>query len=83
MNRNAGMKTSTAPLSIARCPPCSLRPFLQDRRGAVAPMFALAVIPVVGFVGMAVDYSRANSIRTGMQAALDATALAMSKSRLP
>ena len=56
-----------------------LRGFLQDRRGGVAPMFALAIIPVIGLIGAAVDYSRANSIRTGMQAALDATALAMAK----
>ena len=42
-------------------------------------MFALAVIPVVGFIGAAVDYSRANSVKAGMQSALDATALAMAK----
>jgi Flp pilus assembly protein TadG len=53
--------------------------FLQDRRGGVAPMFALAVIPIVGLVGAAVDYSRANSIKVGLQSALDATALAMAK----
>ena len=41
----------------------SLSRFLQDRRGGVAPMFALAIIPVFGFVGAAVDYSRANSIK--------------------
>jgi Flp pilus assembly protein TadG len=53
--------------------------FLKDRRGGVAPMFALAIIPVVGLVGAAVDYSRANSIKASMQAAIDATALAMAK----
>ena len=53
--------------------------FLKDRRGGVAPMFALAIIPVVGFVGAAIDYSRANSVRAGMQSALDATSLAMAK----
>jgi Flp pilus assembly protein TadG len=53
--------------------------FLNDRRGGVAPMFALAVIPVVGLVGASVDYSRANAAKAGMQSALDATALAMSK----
>ena len=42
-------------------------------------MFALAIIPVVGLVGASVDYSRANSVKAGMQAALDATALAMAK----
>ena len=54
--------------------------FLQDRRAGVAPIFALAIIPVIGLVGAAVDYSRANSVRTTLQAALDATALAMAKS---
>ena len=55
------------------------RNFIQDRRGAVAPMFALAIIPVIGLVGMAVDYSRANSIKAALQASLDATALAMAR----
>ena len=53
--------------------------FLKDRRGGVTPMFALAILPVVGFVGASIDYSRANSIKAGMQSALDATALAMAK----
>src|SRR6188474_2254702 len=53
--------------------------FLRDRRGGVAPMFAIAIIPVIGLTGAAIDYSRANSVRTGMQAAIDATALAMAK----
>ena len=33
----------------------------------------------IGLIGAAVDYSRANSIRSGVQGALDATALAMAK----
>jgi Flp pilus assembly protein TadG len=57
----------------------SLLRFVQDRRGGVTPMFALAIIPVIGFVGASIDYSRANSIKVGMQSALDATALAMAK----
>src|SRR5262249_8700420 len=40
---------------------------------------ALAIIPIVGLVGAAIDYSRANSARAAMQAALDATALALSR----
>ena len=52
--------------------------FFQDRRGGVAPLLALAVIPIVGLMGAAVDYSRANAIRTTMQAATDATALMLS-----
>jgi len=53
--------------------------FFKDRRGGVAPMFAIAVIPVIGLTGAAIDYSRANSIRAGLQSALDATSLAMAK----
>ena len=53
--------------------------FMQDCRGGVAPMFALALLPLIGLTGAAVDYSRANSVRVGMQAAIDATALAMAK----
>ena len=48
--------------------------FFKDCRGGVAPFLGLAVIPLVGLVGAAVDYSRANAMRTSMQAATDATA---------
>ena len=53
--------------------------FFADRRGGVAPMFALGLVPVIGFVGAAVDYSRGNAARTAMQAALDATGLMLSR----
>ena len=53
--------------------------FLQNQKGGVAPLLALAIIPLLGAVGAAVDYSRANSTRTAMQAALDSTALMLSK----
>src|SRR3954453_5928311 len=53
--------------------------FLRAREGNVATMSAFAIIPVIGLTGAAIDYSRANSARTGMQAAIDATALAMAK----
>jgi Flp pilus assembly protein TadG len=53
--------------------------FLADRRANVAPIFAIAIIPILGLVGMAVDYSRANSVRVAVQAALDATGLAMAR----
>jgi Flp pilus assembly protein TadG len=53
--------------------------FLQDCRAGVAPILALGIIPMVGMVGAAVDYSRANSVRSAMQAALDSTALMLSK----
>jgi Flp pilus assembly protein TadG len=41
--------------------------------------FALATVPIVGFIGAAIDYSRANSVKAAMQAALDSTALMLSK----
>lgn len=53
--------------------------FLQDRKAGVAPLLALAIIPLFGAVGAAVDYSRASSARASMQAALDATALMLAK----
>ena len=53
--------------------------FQRDRRGDVAIIFALALIPILAFVGAAVDYSRANAMRADLQAALDSTALMVSK----
>ncbi len=56
-----------------------MRRFWSDRKGNVAVLFALAVVPVVGGLGAAIDYSMANSYRTDIQKALDSTALALSK----
>jgi Flp pilus assembly protein TadG len=56
-----------------------LRHLLKDRRGGVAPMVALLALPLMGSVGVAVDFSRANATRTAFQAALDSTALMLSK----
>ena len=55
------------------------RRFLENCKGGVAPILALGIIPLVGAVGAAVDYSRASAVRTSMQAALDSTALMLSK----
>lgn len=52
---------------------------LKDRSGGVAPLLAIAALPIFGTVGAAVDYSRANSGRAAMQAAADATALLIVK----
>ncbi len=57
----------------------TLRAFSTARSGNVAITFALASLPVVGTVGFAVDYSHANSVKAAMQAALDSTALMLSK----
>src|SRR5690349_3758160 len=56
-----------------------LRAFRSAKAGNVMFTFALATVPLVGAVGAAVDYSRANSDRAAMQAAVDATALMLSK----
>jgi Flp pilus assembly protein TadG len=53
--------------------------FFKDGKASVAPILALGLVPLIGAVGAAVDYSRANAVRTSMQAALDSTALMMSK----
>jgi len=56
-----------------------LRRFFNDPKGNVAILFAIAVVPVIGAMGAAVDYSLANAQRTAMQASLDATAIALVK----
>ena len=53
--------------------------FVKNCRGGVAPMMALLALPLMGTVGVAVDYSRANATRSAFQAALDSTALVLSK----
>ena len=35
--------------------------FVADRRGGVAPMFAFALVPIIGLGGAAIDYSRGNA----------------------
>jgi Flp pilus assembly protein TadG len=42
-------------------------------------IFAIAAVPVLSFIGAAIDYSRANAARSSMQAALDSTALMVAK----
>lgn len=53
--------------------------FLKDQRGSTAPLLALAAIPIMATVGAAIDYSRAASARTAMQAAADSTALIIAR----
>jgi len=53
--------------------------FLRDRNAGVAPLLGLCLLPLLGAIGAAVDYSRAASVRTSLQMALDSTALMLSK----
>ncbi|WP_050630872.1 TadE/TadG family type IV pilus assembly protein [Bradyrhizobium viridifuturi] len=55
------------------------RRFSRAKDGNVAVIFTLAILPIIAFVGAAIDYTRANSARSSMQAALDSTALMLSK----
>jgi len=81
-----------APLALRRCVALTrsvarqvrrdASAFRADRGGNVAIIFAVALIPVFGGVGIAVDYSRANNARTELQAALDVTALMISREAL-
>ena len=50
--------------------------FLRQSGGSVAPLLALALVPIIGTVGVAVDYSRASDVRTKLQAAIDSAVLA-------
>jgi Flp pilus assembly protein TadG len=53
--------------------------FLHDRAGGAAPLLGICIIPLATAMGAAIDYSRAASVRTSMQMALDSTALMLSK----
>jgi Flp pilus assembly protein TadG len=54
----------------------AIKAFGRDYRANVAIIFALALIPVIGFIGAAVDYSMANRQRAKIQSALDDALLA-------
>ena len=53
--------------------------FAGANEGNIAILFGIAVIPIISFVGAAIDYTRANSARSAMQNALDSTALMLGK----
>jgi hypothetical protein len=49
--------------------------FIARTDATLAPIFAIALVPIIGLVGAAVDYSRANGAKAAMQSALDAAVL--------
>jgi Flp pilus assembly protein TadG len=53
--------------------------FAAAEQGNIAVIFAIVLLPVLSFVGAAIDYSRAVQARSAMQAALDSTSLMVSK----
>ena len=54
----------------------SMRRFSRDRRGNVAMIFALSIIPIIFFAGMGLDFAAATQKRVKLNAAADAAALA-------
>lgn len=52
-----------------------LHAFLRDRRGAIAVVFALTLLPVMSMTGAAVDYSSLTATEASLQAKTDAIAL--------
>jgi Flp pilus assembly protein TadG len=65
--------------SITRYIREAARRFVGANEGNIAVIFTIAAIPLISFVGAAIDYSRLNSARTSMQEALDSTSLMLSK----
>lgn len=49
--------------------------FRADQGGNVLMLFGLALVPVLGVVGVAVDYSRASRVKQTLSTAIDAAAL--------
>ena len=53
--------------------------FRTDRSGNVAMMFGFAAVPLIGLAGIVVDYGRATSVRTTLNAAVDSAALMVAR----
>ncbi|TCT07275.1 Flp pilus assembly protein TadG [Tepidamorphus gemmatus] len=56
-----------------------LRRFLTDRRGNVAILFGLLLLPMIAMVGVALDYNRAANARSKLTAALDIALLSLAR----
>jgi Flp pilus assembly protein TadG len=53
------------------------RRFAADRNGATAAVFGLAIVPVMGLAGAAIDYGRASANKAQLQQAVDAAAIGL------
>src|SRR5437588_2711776 len=53
-----------------------MSPHRTDRRGAVAPLLALLLIPILGMVAFSIDVGYMIVVRTELQNAADAAAMA-------
>ncbi len=61
---------------LINCMQSSAKPFLKDKNGNVAMIFAISAVPVLMATGLGIDYSRASNAKTAMQSVVDATVLA-------
>jgi Flp pilus assembly protein TadG len=66
-------------ISFARAVAGAARRFPAAKEANIAVIFTIALVPIIAFIGMAIDYSRANKARAAMQAALDSAVLMISK----
>lgn len=57
--------------------------FGRDRRGVVAIILGLAILPLMTLMGIAFDYSRANAERAAFQAAMDSGVMAGASVNIP
>ena len=55
------------------------RRFKEDQKGATAMIFGAAMLPLMGMVGVAVEFTRATMERSKMQNAVDQAAIAIVK----
>jgi Flp pilus assembly protein TadG len=53
--------------------------FRKDQRGNIAVTFGIVLVPLLAFMGAAIDYSRAVRARASMQSTLDSVALMVAK----
>ena len=53
--------------------------FRKDKRGNVAIIFGIMIIPLLSFAGAAIDYGRATRAKATMQAVLDSVSLMVAK----
>jgi Flp pilus assembly protein TadG len=79
MARNAILVSAMPLVSFARRIAGAARRFPAAKEGNIAVIFTIALLPILAFVGAAIDYSRANLARSAMQGALDSAALMVSK----
>jgi Flp pilus assembly protein TadG len=56
--------------------------FIKNTAGNMSIMFAASVVPLIGFAGVAVEYTQYSRVRTNMLEALDSAGLAISQKAL-